>query len=67
MEVTFRRELTSGEREQIRQFVGYYRGIASFKGDCIMEVKPKEAFSEAELLATLKSLDIPIDNVDVLS
>ncbi|WP_280772049.1 hypothetical protein [Salipaludibacillus daqingensis] len=65
MEVKFKRNLTPTEKEKIRQYVGFYRGIAVFKNSNSLEVIPKKKFSEDELFETLKSLDVPIENAVV--
>ncbi|ADU31720.1 hypothetical protein [Evansella cellulosilytica] len=65
MEITFTRMLTLDEKEKVRLFVGYYRGIPTFKEDHVLEIQPKQNFSEDQFIETIKSLDIPIENVDV--
>ncbi|MBU9723657.1 MULTISPECIES: hypothetical protein [Bacillaceae] len=67
MVITFMRELTDEEKERLRTYVGFYRGVASFIGDNVLEIRPKDKFSEEELMTTLESLQIPIENVDVTS
>ncbi|MDG5786139.1 hypothetical protein QA612_01455 [Evansella sp. AB-P1] len=65
MEVTFIRELSTKEKEEVRQLAGFYRGIAVFRREDVLGVEPKEQFSEVQFINTIKSLNIPIKNVNV--
>ncbi|MBU9721335.1 MULTISPECIES: hypothetical protein [Bacillaceae] len=65
MEIKFQRSLTQEEQEKVRLYVGFYRGISCFKEDDLVEITPKEGFAGNEFLATLKTIRIPIKNVNV--
>ncbi|MBU9722209.1 MULTISPECIES: hypothetical protein [Bacillaceae] len=65
MEIIFKRSLTIEEKEKVRIYVGYYRGIGSFKGNMALRIYPKKNFSKCKLLESLKSLDIPMKSIDV--
>ena len=67
MKVIFERSLTELEQERIRQLVGFYRGIALFRGDREMIIERKESFDGKSCAMTLKSLDIPISYIETPS